>query len=321
MELAFVVFSAGGYGEVRVSSDGAVRVTDGSPAWVSLDGISFPTVDARIPSLHRVDVSPISQTAATAGGDLLFHYTRSETALKFILPNETLRLSSCRGTNDPRESKDWLFTLVCRANGPAPGEALRVSTELNRLIKDMTRLSCFCANTPPNVALAESSGAFHSRMWAQYSEDHKGIVLVFDGRRLLPDAQESLGSLGQLWFGPVEYVEHFDPGSFAFFLEYDEVLSTPAEELARRILSSRMPWLFFTKHVDWAQEEERRMVMLPRDGRDYFIPIRSSLVEIVLGADFPVAQLSDVRHQAARLGCSVSQVLWRNGFPVRTPIA
>jgi len=60
-----------------------------------------------------------------------------------------------------------------------------------------------------------------------------------------------------------------------------------------------VPWLFFTKHRDWAEEEE---------------------VQIV-GSEFPPTRLNDVLEFAKKLGCGVSQVLWRNGFPVRTPVS
>jgi hypothetical protein len=173
---------------------------------------------------------------------------------------------------------------------------------------------------PRRATLPESSGAFHARIWAQYGTDHKGLVLVLDGKRFLSATESSVGPLGQLWFGPVEYVDLFDPRNVAFFLEYDEVLTTPLEQLAERIMASRTPWLFFTKHKDWSQEEEMRIIMLPRDTGDYFIPIRDALVEIVIGTDFQAADLPEVRSHAARLGCRLSQVLWRNGFPVRTPI-
>ena len=321
MELVFVVFGADGYAEVRIADDGTVRVTDGSTRWLALDGISFPGEGALTPDLRRTDVEEFPRTRpAGATDELLFHYTRGDTALNHILAEKQLRLSAYERTNDPRENRDWLFTLACRSRAAPPGEALRISSELTRAMKGLTRVACFCANSPAAARLESSNGPFHARMWAQYGVDHRGVVLVFDRTRLLAAAESSLAPLGRLWVGPVEYVEHDDPRSVAFFLEYDEVVSRPLEKLAEDLVSSRVGWLFFTKHRDWALEEEVRIVLLPREPSDCFVPIAGALVEVILGSEFPAARVGDVRAQAARLGCGVSQVRWRNGFPVRAPL-
>ena len=40
----------------------------------------------------------------------IYHYTKSSTAIDFILKQKALRLSSFSTTNDPKESKNWFFT-------------------------------------------------------------------------------------------------------------------------------------------------------------------------------------------------------------------
>src|SRR5437016_1533783 len=186
MDLIFVVFGAAGYAEVRISSeDGAVRITHGSPKWVALEGISFPTEGAAIPSLQRPDVEMLPRGGPARAGEFLFHYTGTDKALRYILPDARLRLSSFAGTNDPRETRDWLFTLACRAKEAPPGEALRISKDLSRAIKGLTRVACFCGNSPRGAALPELNGPFHARMWAQYADNHAGIALAFDRNKLL----------------------------------------------------------------------------------------------------------------------------------------
>jgi hypothetical protein len=177
MEYVFVVHSQGGYGEVRVRDTGEVVVTAGSPAWVMLDGISFPAEGY----VHRfgpprTDVVRLNGAAVPVPKpdhrNLLFHYTTGSTALEHILRDGRLRLSSYARTNDPREAKDWLFAVYCEETGSlAQGGAIALSTQLTEELKRECRLLCFCGETVAAAgqsAMTESRGWGRARMWAQY---------------------------------------------------------------------------------------------------------------------------------------------------------
>src|SRR5438132_2115912 len=102
--------------------------------WVALDGISFPTEGAAIPSLQRPDVEMLPRGGPARAGEFLFHSTGTDKALRYILPDARLRLSSFAGTKEA-----------------PPGEALRISKDLSRAIKGLTRVArvgtrfCPCA--------------------------------------------------------------------------------------------------------------------------------------------------------------------------------
>ena|SRR5436853_4519125 len=48
---------------------------------------------------------------------LVYHYTQIEIATDFIVPKWTLKIGSITKTNDPKETRNWKFTLGSRGNG------------------------------------------------------------------------------------------------------------------------------------------------------------------------------------------------------------
>jgi hypothetical protein len=52
----------------------------------------------------------------TSSNQLLYHYTRADTAFDHILKSRTLQLGSYIGTNDPKETKIWEFDLGTNEN-------------------------------------------------------------------------------------------------------------------------------------------------------------------------------------------------------------
>ena len=327
MEYAFVVRCAGGYGEVRVRNSGEVVVTAGSTEWVVLDGISFPSEDyAHRPGPPRLDVARIN--AADLGRNheqqtLLFHYPRSPTALDYILKDGRLRMSPYSTTNDPRESKEWLFALYCGTESAPAGASITISMQLSAELKRDCRLSCFCSESVPRVAgpaLPASTAWGRARMWAQYGDSHRGVVLVFNQDALLRNAATALDSRGSIYYGPVEYSRPRDAGDMhAFLIDYDRWRSIPVGQYASEHLAQHRAWLFFTKHADWLQESEGRLVLYSNTPGDAYVPIVGALMEVCIGDSFPDARLEECRRLAGEHGASVSRITWRNGTAIRVP--
>jgi hypothetical protein len=327
-EWCFVVASASGLGEIRIRSNGEVVFTHGSSEWVVMDGICFPTQDAKVQRFVRNDVIRLNSLAADGAeftsDRLLYHYTRAETALDYILKNQSLRLSPFSGTNDPREAKEWAFTVVAEEGKAPPGETIKVSGELSALLRERARLTCFCNDGHPAttaaVPAAEGQGWKHARMWAQYASGHAGVVLVFNRRQLLRNAVDALGTQGTLLFGNVLYADHNHPGDLLpLLVNYDAWVATAHADYARRHLETYADWLFFTKHIDWAQEHEARIAFFANVAGDFFIPTKSALVEICVGDLISKDHLAAVRAVAKAIGCEVTQASWRNGMPIRHP--
>jgi transcriptional regulator GlxA family with amidase domain len=80
----------------------------------------------------------------------LYHYTSSDTARK-ILESGSVRLAPYQNTNDPKESKDWHFSVGMSVNGRNLDHATAQSMSdwLSSTIKSTARLACFCTDSPP----------------------------------------------------------------------------------------------------------------------------------------------------------------------------
>ncbi len=66
--------------------------------------------------------------------NLLFHYTSRERAVENIFRNMTIRMGPLLGTNDPRETAPWGFSMTLENEGIGPsGERfLEINREIDR---------------------------------------------------------------------------------------------------------------------------------------------------------------------------------------------
>lgn len=138
------------------------------------------------------------------------HYTRADTALEHVLPNGTLRLGPLTATNDPRETKTWVFAVGGSPKSIAESEELRRLSKRNgeytQLLKRGCKVLCVSCDAPNAQKLKVTERCYgKARMWAQYAENHQGLCLVFDKALLAETIAESLGSRGKLVSGEVTY--------------------------------------------------------------------------------------------------------------------
>src|SRR2546423_10786553 len=114
----------------------------------------------------------------------LYHYTRHDTALEYILPSLKLKLGIFANVNDPRESKAWFFTLICPTESPNNDEFFKLQEDATRIVKGTCKVLCLTRDNPiisrdmPHDVFGR--GYAHSRMWAQYAGNHKGVCLILD---------------------------------------------------------------------------------------------------------------------------------------------
>jgi hypothetical protein len=334
LEWCFAVQSDMELAEVRIRSNGEVVWTGGQAKWVCLDGISFPTSDWRPTEIVRNDVIQINNFDSMVGSPLdgkryLFHYTKADTALTHILPSRRLRLSPYANLNDPRESKEWLFAVVAPEGALKPGQSLEIGRQMSDLLKSRSRVSCFCSDGSPLQRqgdpdlqnLSDTSGWAHASMWAHYAANHHGIVLVFDRRKLLENAVAALRSKGQLFFGNVLYVA---PGHNAglppFLIPYNDWTSRSPETSAQEHLNRHRAWLFFTKNLDWAPENECRIVLHDSNEPYEHVPIDDALCEICIGEAVDNETMGLLKTFGTEFNATISRIVWRNGLPSRTPL-
>src|SRR5438093_12551947 len=88
-----------------------------------------------------------------SANDYLYHYTRAGTLLSKILPYRRLRMGAMTTTNDPRESKDWMFGFGTDAtfDGLTGKQVCELETEAKTIAKSNCKVGCCTVDGPRSV--------------------------------------------------------------------------------------------------------------------------------------------------------------------------
>jgi hypothetical protein len=264
----------------------------------------------------------------------VYHYTRSETLVRYILPTKKLRFSRFKDVNDPRESKSWRFNYT--AFPERFSNWTELEADINARIKDTARLACFVRD-PPDAAMAgrDEHGAAtiqrayergHSRprMWSQYAEDYGGACLVFDRAKL--DASVRLEGEKLNAFVHAAAVVYENPPALpelrkpnAFMIQTVDFLRD-AQAATNTHINRHWRELFFLKARDWEQEREYRWLLNVSDAQDFFVNIETSLVGILIGDRFPESLKHPVEAFTRETSTQFAEMEWQNGFPQPLPL-
>lgn len=246
----------------------------------------------------------------------LYHYTTIETALEKILPNGNLRFSEIINTNDPRERKNWNFVLTCPSPKIPQGDKyLEIIAEANCIFKRNCKLLCFSSDVTDenaNTFNLTINGFKHPRMWAQYAENHRGICLVFEKKKLSKNIAESLKDKGILHHGYVNYTQSIHSYD-AFHLNYDEICFKGLNIYLMEHLSKFYRELFFEKNIDWRDECEYRWVIIGNNSNEEYVSIRNAICGVIVGADFPTVYKVVIEKFCQEYKINAAKINWCNG--------
>jgi hypothetical protein len=264
----------------------------------------------------------------------VYHYTRAEILTEYILPNRTLKFSTFRDLNDPRETKN--FDLDGYAAAAIGGDYPTVKAEMERALKTGWKIACFVADPAEAVISAKTDAlgprqleAMHERghsrprMWAQYADCHRGACLVFRKRRLDEAIRSHARHAGfQVFCGAVTYrnvpvVGSFGPGPFSF--STDGVRRHGIAVTAEHHVKQHFAALYLAKNRDWEAENEFRWLLRGSDDQEAYVDFGDALVGNSIGEAFPEALKPAVGRFALRNDISVTVMDWRRGIPQPKP--
>lgn len=231
--------------------------------------------------------------------DLLFHYTRAETALAYILRSKTLKFNAMGYTNDPLENHSLI--LIGSQNEQA-GRLMELADE-----RQKGKLACFCVSPDAqDIRGWFDWGCFRSRMWSQYADNHRGVCLVFSKSELLDAADEWTRDRKMEFFkGPVGYDNKLEKLTKAHS-------GSHAESLTDRV-KRHSEGYYFCKREDYRGEAEYRMVIYHQDlspEETVHIPYKKALKGIILGSEFPFEDNDLFIEEARSLDVALAQVAW-----------
>ena len=264
----------------------------------------------------------------------VYHYTKFETALEYILPGKKLKLNQLGKTNDPRESKPWdfpkPFTLGLQGKAKSKEETLvkRISREVARVMRDDWKVLCFSIDEAnigifedPNKKISRKfpytiHGYSHPRMWAQYAENHRGVCLQFDREKLEESLQ--LQFAGRCYSGEVRYDE--GPSIITSFPPLPRNWLSDSSQLgpkgaAVNYVSEHYSFLFLRKHLDWETESEYRWLVYSHNKKDEFVSIDGAIKAVLVGSDFSEVYEPALAKLCESLRISAGRISWSNGNP------
>ncbi len=181
----------------------------------------------------------------TYNGNMLFHFTKFESALKIIATN-CLLLGRFENMNDISESRREIF-----------------DDELEEEISLYKSLS-FTMDRQEKRAFEIDS------LWGYYAEKGNGVCLVFDKSKLLEYFKKMDGFRKD---GAISYIQDFSNAIFP-----ESTLGLPAREEIEEICEK----IFFTKSRDWEVESEYRFLIRPAKDSSIFLDIADSLIAVIL---------------------------------------
>jgi len=252
----------------------------------------------------------------------LFHYTSRDAALEHILPTGRLRFGRLPRTNDPREFAPVWFSIagfVGDDDEPlTTGSPFGLIEEADELLRGSVHVMCLTEDQPSPTGERHGygNGPRRARMWAQYSGNHTGVCLCFDGQALveLADRQFRKRQGLSMIHGQVRYAAEgqYPPAP--------TLIQPAAEQNLRAYIDSMVErdprdW-FFVKDWDWSSETEYRFLLRGDTNDEEFIDIRNALEAVIVGPRFHPVYRPGLYKLCEELGVKALEIQWQMGAPV-----
>ena len=243
--------------------------------------------------------------------DMIFHYTKLETALEYILKNKQLLFTKYKDSKDPHESRNRKFSLTTSETitWSQFDKLIKINKDINKTIQNRLRITCFCMNKE------NYPGYFHSRMWSQYADNHRGVCLAFSKKELQKAVKKQFNSE----FTKYEKVIYFPHKDIRFDRMYNLQASTinytnSNHNTIMKHLNTNYKYLFFKKHWDYRDEAEYRIIVYDIDSKYEYLDISDCLVGIILGHKFPEVYRPIVESVESELNIVRDKVhIWDDG--------
>lgn len=233
----------------------------------------------------------------------LYHYTSSDAAILGILATRTIRLSPFHGTNDLWESKP-LYPNLQGAVDLSPEVTTELWEEIDRYIRMYSKVACFTNDWDlPEAVLDKDTlrGWSHLSLWAHYGQRHAGVCLRFDRQKLLSAFEAAKGSAVHQFSGDVRY-RSVSLGVGPEGVDLHQVQEFGADAVALRYSETHQQELFFSKHMDWANESEFRLVRTDSSLAPFYLDITDALNGVFLGDEFPTERVPALKAILEPLG-------------------
>ena len=262
----------------------------------------------------------------TSSKQFVYHYTKTNIALDYILKKRTLQFGNYNGTNDPKESKNWEFDLgTNEERNLGKYNMAELSEWLSSELKIRTKLACFSTDdeglTGNHMQDIFKRGFCKPRMWAQYSDNHSGVCLVFHHDKLKKIIDNEFHENNLIISGPVKYTNRKilrdlnNPDDQQYTINVDYYEKVGREAYVEAHLRTHSQRLFFEKMTDWRDESEFRYVVFTKTEDKLYLDLQDTLAGIMFGANTSEINIQSIMDLTESWNIQYMGLKWKNCSP------
>jgi len=202
----------------------------------------------------------------------IYHFTKLSTAIEYILPSMALRTNFLNNMNGPKENQLWAFGGVnIDYEGIYPSYShenhIEHQQKLGEEIKSKVQVICF-------VHSKKHPGFENEMMWAQYSENHRGVCLELDLDIFIQENK----NIDFFKFENINYKLNEDVS-----LHWNRNVSK--DKNMEAFINRYFEPLFLSKSHYWKKEYEKRLLIL--NNNQLMLNIQKSLTGVYYGLSTP----------------------------------
>jgi len=259
--------------------------------------------------------------------DTVFHYTKMHTAIEHILYGKCLRFSKSADTHDPREYKEWNFSVsfIDKIDKDIANDTSMLTVEvyqkLEKIMRSEYKLACFCSNRLATLSDTDSDSFLNNqtkrhgydrlRMWSQYADGFRGVVIAFSAAALMKQLRKLLGQEVFIFSNHVNYVNNLYAKDLPILmLNGNELREKGTDICANDYVKKNIENIFFIKDIDYRDEIEYRIVVHDPDDKLEYLDISNCVKAVILGDRFPLVYDKAIEDLCKELGVECKRTLW-----------
>ncbi|SOU87109.1 conserved hypothetical protein [Tenacibaculum dicentrarchi] len=214
--------------------------------------------------------------------EIIYHYTKTQTAYECILHTNKLRLSDRKTSNDPIENViDRGIVRSFYGHLDTKKASNETADKVSKYILgniDNCKQLCFCKNNEnPElqkfvVLPSEYYGFLKPRMWDQYGDKYNGVCLAFDKNTLKENNPD-------IYSNDVEYINYEEFFRNNMSIDLNNLYEIGLDEYCRNTLE-KIKNASFLKHKDYSGENEYRFISFSNS--ETYLNIGNSLKAIIV---------------------------------------
>ncbi|MDP3313133.1 DUF2971 domain-containing protein [Lutibacter sp.] len=205
--------------------------------------------------------------------DIIFHYTKTATAIDYILFNNRLKLTHIKASTDPIEKfpRYGIYSSWYGDKTNSDEMHKQHSEQINKMLENVeTRIKdyvqvCFCKNKLQtanfwNFSIQyEDFGFAKPRMWEQYGDNYTGVCIAFSKKKII----EKNNNLELIKKGnsDVEYLTYYELSLKTNDVSVNSFNEIGSEDYEKKMID-RIENELFWKHKDYIDENEYKICTL-----------------------------------------------------------